>query len=103
MEIKKQTSWFKTDVGFENSFKFWFALNWKNKNIQVFPIGFTLLILQFCYFDTLMGWVAEAWYDDKFGGIMGIMGMLLPIAMTFVVVYKGFYQHFNDLKHGRRR
>lgn len=103
MKKKKQERWFRTDVDFENSFKFWFALNWQNKNIQLFAIFFPLLVLQLVKFPTVWGWLMEA-YDDSVGtGLFCTPFMFIPLAGTIALVYKGMYQHFNDLKHGRSR
>lgn len=102
-QIKKQSGWLKTDVDFENSFKFWFALNWQNKNIQLFAVFLPLLILQIVKFSTVWGWLVEA-YDDSIGtGLFVTPFMFLPAIGTFAIVYKGFYQHFNDIKNGTSR
>lgn len=103
MENKKQTSWFHTDVDFENSFKYWFALQWQNKNILYFVPFVTLLILQIINFSTVWGWLIES-YDDSIGtGIFVTPFMFIPLVGTFLIVYKGFWQHFDDMKHGTSR
>lgn len=102
-ETKKQSGWLKTDVDFENSFKFWFALNWQNKNIQLFAVFLPILILQIVKFSTVWDWLLEA-YDDSIGtGLFVSPFMLLPLLGTLAIVYKGFYQHFDDLKNGTSR
>jgi hypothetical protein len=100
---KKQEGWFRTEVDFENSFKWWFALQWQNKYIQLFAVFFTGLILQLCNLGTMIEWYQDAWNDGVAATIMVTMGMALPIAGTSIIVYKGFYQFFKDLKSGRSR
>lgn len=102
-EIKKQNRWFRTDVDFENSFKFWFALQWQNTYIQIFLVSFTLLVLQFCNLGKTIQWFSEAWLEGIGSGIMVSMGLLLPLVVTLVISYKGFWQYFDDLKNGRSR
>lgn len=106
IEEKKQSSWFRTDkdIKFENSFKFWFALMWQNKYIQIFLLTFVLIILGICRFDFIQETVSENFSDEgKLGAIFAICGFSLPPIICLTVVYKGFYQYFNDLKHGRSR
>jgi len=103
METKKQERWFRTDVNFENSFKFWFALQWQNAYLQLFVVAVTLLILQICYSATCLGWLFEAWAEGIGSGLMVTMGSLIPLAMTSIIAYKAFWQYFNDLKHGTSR
>jgi hypothetical protein len=103
METKKQESWFHTDVDFENSFKYWFALQWQNKYIQIFFVFFTLLTLQLINFETVWGWLIDSYKDSTMTGIFVTPFMFLPLAGVLIVAYKGFYQYFNDLKNGRSR
>lgn len=104
METKKQTRWFRTDVDFENSFKFWFALQWQNKYLQIFAITFIATIIELCRFDFIQETVAENWADEgKLGAIFAICGFSIPPVICMVIAYKAFYQYFNDLKHGRSR
>jgi len=104
METKKQIRWFKTDVDFENSFKYWFALMWQNKFIQLFIATFTGTVLEALNFN----WVLETIYENfalggNFGGIATILGLsILPISAS-TIAYKGFWQYFNDMKNGRSR
>lgn len=101
--IPKQKRWLRTDVDFENSFKFWFALQWQNKYIQIFAVSFSILVYQLCTLDNQLGYFMEAWYDNIGVGLMVSMGLLLPLIVSLAVAYKGFWQFFNDLKHGRSR
>lgn len=102
-EVKKQVRWFRTDVDFENSFKFWFALQWQNHYILLFLAGLVPTILEICNMEWVAGTIAENFSVGIMGGIFTVMGLLIPIAITAIVSYKGFWQYFNDLKHGRSR
>lgn len=84
--MKKQESWFKTEVDFENSFKFWFALQWQNSYIQLFVLALAFLIGSAC---SLEG--GQLWF------------CAIPASTMAVIGYKGFWQFFNDRKHGRTR
>ena len=96
METKKQKSWFKTDVEFENSFKFWFALQWQSKYMPIFLLIFNLNsvvdIIESNYID-------ESWLGASFA----IAGFSIPPIVSIVVAYKGFWQYFDHLKNGRSR
>lgn len=76
---------------------------WENKYIQIFIVSFTLLIVQLFNLD----WCAESWLQAKDDGIMATimvsMGLLLPLSVTITIVYKGFYQFWDDLKNGSNR
>lgn len=101
----KQSSWFKTDkdIKFENSFKFWFALNWQNWNIQLFLLTFPLLLLQLIFSYSVYLWWLDAWFDGIGTGLfVSAFWFVLPSIVT-AIIYKGFYQHFNDLKNGTTR
>ena len=99
----KQTSWFKTDVDFENSFKFWFALMWQNYYIPLFFVGFIPMILEICNVKWVADTIRNNFDDGVAGGIMTIIAMLVPPAIAIAIAYKGFYQYFNDLKNGTSR
>lgn len=101
--IPTQKGWFRTDVDFERSFKFWFALQWQNKYIQIFAVSFSILVYQFCTFGSQAGYFAEAWNDGVAEGLMVSMGLLLPLIVSSVVAYKGFWQYFDDLSKKRSR
>ena len=103
-EFKKQKSWFHTEVDFENSFRWWFALQWQNSYMQLFIVGFIALILEIINF----GWVIDTVYENfavggNFGGIATIICLSIPLLETSAIAYKGFWQFFNDRKHGRSR
>lgn len=103
METKKQQGWFRTEVDFENSFKWWFALQWQNKNIHYFVVFFTMLVLQLVNFRTVWGWLMDSYNDSIGAGLFCTPFMFIPLVGTFAIVYKGFWQFFDDLKHGRSR
>lgn len=100
---KKQERWFRTDVDFENSFKFWFALQWQNKYIQTFVVSFGFLIWQIINSATSLGWIFEAWGESVGAGIMVTIGSLLPLIVSLAIAYKGFWQYFVDLSKGKSR
>lgn len=85
----KQRSWFKTDVDFENSFKYWFALQWQNWYIQSFVGILALFIFMLTPYAELEGW-------EK-------LLSLIPLSACVTIAYKGFYQFFNDMKNGTSR
>lgn len=104
MEEKKQNSWFNTEVEFEKSFKWWFALQWQNFFIQLFTVAFVLLVLEFINF----GWVIETVLENfinggVFGGIATILGLSIPALLVPIIAYKGFWQFWNDMKNGTTR
>lgn len=106
MEIKKQSSWFKTDkdIDFENSFKFWFALMWQNHYLQIFTVVFIATLVELFNFGSLIDIVSENYADEgALGATFATIGFNIPPIVCLVIAYKGFYQYFNDLKHGRSR
>lgn len=106
METKKQKSWFKTDkdINFENSFKFWFALQWQNKYMQIFILTFLLTIIGLFNINWVINTVVENYSDEgALGASFAIAGFSIPPLVSAIVAYKGFWQYFNDLKHGRSR
>jgi hypothetical protein len=103
-ETKKQIHWFKTDVNFENSFKFWFALQWQNKYLQIFVVSFILTLIGLFKLDWVYETVYENYKDEgNLGAIFAILGLSIPLVVSLVIAYKGFWQYFNDLKNGRNR
>ncbi len=102
--MEKQKGWFRTEVDFEDSFKFWFALQWQNTYIQLFIPAFVLTILGLINF----GWVRDTILDNfdvggTFGGIATTLGLIIPPLVAITIAYKGFWQFWNDRKHGRSR
>jgi hypothetical protein len=97
----KQKSWFHTDVPFENSFKFWFALMWQNKYIQLFTIGLIITIIELINFNKCINSVPGNWSEDgALGGLMTAMAWLIGPSIVFIISYKGFYQYWNNIKKG---
>lgn len=106
IEPLKQTSWFKTDknIEFENSFKFWFALQWQNKYMQIFLVTFTLTIIGLLKINSVIDIVDSNYIDEGWlGASFAIAGFSIPPIVSIVVAYKGFWQYFNDLKNGISR
>ena len=106
METKKQESWFKTDkdIDFENSFKFWFALQWQNKYMPIFLLTFTLTIIGLFNLNSVVDIVESNYVDESWlGASFAIAGFSIPPIVSIVVAYKGFWQYFDDLKNGRSR
>ena len=99
----KQNSWFKTEVDFENSFKWWFALQWQNKYIQIFLLTFTITVIELCNPIWVYDTISDNFSDSVMGGILSIVGLLIPLVVTSVVSFKGFYQYFIDIKNGTNR
>lgn len=99
----KQKSWFHTDVDFENSFKFWFALQWQNKFLPIFLVTFIATIVELCKLGDIIDAIKNNFDDGVAGGIFTIMGSIIPPAISIIIAYKGFYQYFNDLKNGTSR
>lgn len=103
--MKKQESWFRTDneIQFENSFKFWFALQWQNRYIQLFVMFFALQIAELVGLNDIVEALYVA-YDDGIGtGLFVTPFVLLPLAGMLIIGYKGFWQFWNDIKHGTSR
>ena len=99
----KQTSWFTTNVDFENSFKYWFALQWQNKYIQIFVPMFIATIVELFKINSIIDAVSDNWADGTMGGIFTIMAAIIPLAICVIIGYKGFYQFFIDMKNGTSR
>jgi hypothetical protein len=70
----------------DHSFKNWFKIMWSNSYIQLFVVALVILFLIVFNLSEEELWV-----------------ILLPISMMVVIVYKGFYQFWNDLKNGKSR
>lgn len=103
-ETQKQKSWFKTEVDFENSFKWWFALQWQNSYLQIFLACFIITIIGLFKIQWVMDTISENFHDEGFwGGLFSILGFSIPPVVCLVIAYKGFYQYFNDLKNGNSR
>jgi hypothetical protein len=102
--VTKQTSWFRTQVDFENSFKWWFALQWQNKFMPIFIVTFTATIIELFNLTWISDTVSENFTDESYmGASFAIAGLVLPPLITLIIAYKGFWQFFNDLKHGKSR
>jgi len=102
-ETKKQVRWFRTDVNFERSFKFWFALQWQNSYLQLFVVALVITTLEFINFGWVIDAIKDGFNDSIMGGLFSVMGCLIGPTMMSVIAYKGFYQYFDDLSKGRSR
>ena len=104
-QVPKQKSWTHTDDGidFENSFKFWFALMWQNKYIQLFGVALTVTIIELFKFNICIGAVIDNYSDGMLASLMTSMAFLICPTIMGVISYKGFYQFWNDIKTGKSR
>jgi hypothetical protein len=101
--MEKQRNWFRTDVEFESSFKYWFALMWQNHYIQLFLIVLPIFILELINVNWIYGSIAEACYEGAVSGAMAVMGSFIAPVILGVIIYKGFYQYYQDQKKGLTR
>lgn len=86
-----------------NSFKKWFHIMWKNNYIFLFLVGLGGVITQLVMWDEVVEMVRENYSYSTMGAIMVTIGMLIPISITIVVAYKGFWQFWRDLTGGTSR
>lgn len=70
------------------TFKNWFKVMWSNFYIIPFLTALTIIIA--ILFQT---------FDSKAGYLI----ILIPITACITIVYKGFYQFWNDLKNNTSR
>jgi hypothetical protein len=104
MEIKKtQKSWFHTEVDFEDSFKWWFALQWQNNYIQLFVIFFGILIFQLCNIGKVWRLLMDVYNEGIGTGLFMTPFMFIPIGGVLIISYKGFWQFYNDKKNKTSR
>ena len=94
----KQTSWFKTEVDFEPSFKFWFALMWQNSYIQIFLVAFSLLIVEIFSLPWVVYQIEDAFDSGIFTGIFVSAGTLILPGIVFALSYLGFYKFYKEIK-----
>lgn len=73
----------------DHSFKMWFSIMWKNFFIQLFIIALFAVGLVLYFF------------DDK--GTEFYIALAVPALAAGIIVFKGFYQFWKDLKNGRSR
>lgn len=94
----------KDYTGGDHSFKNWFKFAWKNKYILLFLIALTGFVFELIYFNDVIDMVTDAANLDGIGfGIFAGIGLSLPALMIIIIGFKGFYQHWNDLKNGTSR
>ena len=80
------------------SFKDWFKIMWQNSYIQIFAVAIVAIIFQIVNMDVMIEIIVENFSYSFIGGIMATIAILIPILVATVVVYKGFYQFWNELK-----
>lgn len=72
----------------DHSFKMWFSIMWKNFYIQLFFIALFAIGFVFYLFDN----------EPEF-----YIALTVPSLAAVIIVFKGFYQFWQDLKNGRSR
>jgi hypothetical protein len=87
----------------DHSAKNWFKIMLSNGYIFLAGVAFTAIILEFIFIGDLIYTVKDNFYDSIFGGIVTIIGFLIPWAILAIVIWKGFIQFWRDLKSGRSR
>lgn len=87
----------------DHSWKNWVRVMWGVRYLQLFAIGFALLIAQLFN----LGWCYDAYSNAADDGVLAIMltsvGMFIPLTICCVIAYKGFYQFWQDQTHGISR
>jgi len=87
----------------DHSFKNWFNIMWKNGYIQYFVLFLSLFIGELANFNWVVDIIEGAFTDGVAAGIMTSFAVFLPPGAAILVAYKGLWQFWNDLKHGRSR
>lgn len=72
----------------DHSFTMWFKIMWINWYIQLFIICLAAIGLVM---------------SSDLSGLDSILALAIPTTSAIVIVYKGFYQFWDDLKKGRSR
>lgn len=85
------------------TFKNWFKIMWGNSYIQIFGVALIAVIIQLLKLDSMIYVVIENFSYSNSGGLMTLVAMFLPTILLMVIIYKGFYQFWNDLKTGNSR
>lgn len=89
---------------FDNSFKNWFKIMWSNWYLPIFIVTFGVLIYEICIFDKVVTTITDNFDEGgTMGGIFTILGVSLPLIISSVIAYKGFFQFWKDLKNGISR
>ena len=78
-------------TGGDHSFKNWFKIMWGKKLIALFIVALAFFVyIGFSY--------------DSFGSVLEFLFMLcIPFGTMLIIIFKGFIQEWNDMKHGRSR
>ena len=90
-------------TGGDHSFRNWFKIMWENRYIQIFCVSFGGFILQLLNLDWCLLRLFESYLTGFIEFVSVSCFMCLPLAISCIVAYKGFYQFWNDLKNGIRR
>ncbi len=90
-------------TGGDHSFKNWFKIMWENNYITIASIALIAVIAELWNLREVIEFIGNTFSYTVFGGIMTLIGALIPIGMLSIVSFKGFYQKWNDLKNGRSR
>jgi len=69
-------------------FKNWLKFCWSNNYIFLLGVGISLLTLFIFNIDT---------FDYS------VLIILIPISMIILIIYKGMYQHWDDLRKNKSR
>jgi len=81
-------------TGGDHSWNNWFRIMWGNGYITRFLIFFTATILAI-FAPGFFGVMPDENWNIYLAGFTGLI--------TIIIIYKGFYQKWNDLKNGRSR
>ena len=85
------------------TFKNWFWFCMSNLWIPIVVVSGVLLGLELAYLQTVIGWLMES-YDEGIGtGLFVTPFLFIPLTIFSVTIYKGLYQHWNDVCNGRSR
>ncbi len=98
-EVPKQESWFRAQVEFENSFKFWFALMWQNIFLPIFVFALIVSAIELYYAGSIMNAIRTNFVQDGCAGrIFTIAAAWTIPAILPIVGYFGFYKYWQDIK-----
>lgn len=80
--------------------KSWFMLMITNMYFVLFVVFACILTWQVLNLSLMVGIVME---EQGFIKILAVLGMLIPLAITALCVFKGFVQFWNNYKNGDSR
>lgn len=85
------------------TFKGWFDLQNKNYNIIFFIVSFGALIYQLTNLKWCLDNIITASDNGVFAAILTTIGMLTPLIIVILIVWKGFIQMWQDVQSGKSR